>query len=387
MYNPASQATPEFTLSIPDILPHKNIYTIQVGTKEFKLSGASLSFAGPSYFTTFFQSHPNQTLFIDRSPEVFNTIYQYLQGYSVDITNDFCLIYLLVDLAYYGLQGLTAQLQREYYYVRVGGRSAVVPKVLVDTAGNTPNLFTTYNISYEEFSWNNNNTEMIRPPPIRPIAVDSRSGDLFFDLLEILRGNWVVQNETHRSSLRRECRYYRLMELEQRLVPHRVVPSGPSSGTTPAASAAIVINLGDILPLGVEMSSPVSYSRPHVLKEPKRTLIFQIDDTNGFTVSPLAVVLKGKLVEFLGAVARKLLRVLGLVVENLDVFSLDCDLSQADFQLNRCPADRNSTKRQKVDVVLTKSMWKMTLEPVMLWGVKLEGWSDWGEFNKGMEFL
>lgn len=43
-----------FDPNIPQILPHDKMYNIQIGTKLFKISGASLSSDGPSYFTNYF---------------------------------------------------------------------------------------------------------------------------------------------------------------------------------------------------------------------------------------------------------------------------------------------------------------------------------------------
>lgn len=93
------EVSEEFDPSIPAILPHDKVYLIQVGYKLFKLSGASLLSDAPSYFTTYFLQEENKdsVLFIDRSPTVFEKIYNHLQGYHINIENDYEFVYLLQD--------------------------------------------------------------------------------------------------------------------------------------------------------------------------------------------------------------------------------------------------------------------------------------------------
>lgn len=82
----------------------------------------------------------------------------------------------------------------------------------------------------------------------------------------------IVKNEEHRRLLQKEARYYRFLELEQRMVNHKVV------------NDSIIINLMDLSKKGMKNVSPsdrltecpMRYSRPYV-DEPARELIFQID--------------------------------------------------------------------------------------------------------------
>lgn len=85
------QALEEYDPSVPMVLPHDKVYSIQVGYKLFRLSGLSLSSDSPSYFTKFFGDKDNEekVLFFDRSPQIFEKIYNHLQGYSINVTNDY----------------------------------------------------------------------------------------------------------------------------------------------------------------------------------------------------------------------------------------------------------------------------------------------------------
>lgn len=47
------QTIEEFDPTVPVVLPHDKVYSIQVGYKLFRLSGLSLSSDSPSYFTKF----------------------------------------------------------------------------------------------------------------------------------------------------------------------------------------------------------------------------------------------------------------------------------------------------------------------------------------------
>ena len=93
------------------ILPNEKAFSIQIGWRLFRLSGASINsdgkfvFSGksevciteipraPSYFSTYFEDQlrsddnsngPTKTLFIDRDPDTFADICRHLQGEAID---------------------------------------------------------------------------------------------------------------------------------------------------------------------------------------------------------------------------------------------------------------------------------------------------------------
>lgn len=324
MNNPLSEATKEFDIDIPNVLPHSRVYQIQVGSRLFKLSGASLSSDSPSYFTEYFSKAENQTkvLFIDRSPDIFEFISSHLQGYYVLIDDPENYTYLASDAFYFGLKRLAENLTKDYYFIRVGNMPFRVPKLLIHTPGNYPNYISINN------PLNLNSARMLaafdflRPPPTRPIDVPHRSGKLFSEIMELFSGNTdIIKDDNHRALLIKECRYYRFLELEQRIVKYKLVNNVFNS-----MNDDIILNLIDIAPKGISIPESaekeevcVQYSRPFIAREPKRDLIIQIDSDGPLQPSfymNLNLNKKTKLstVEFTGSVVPRLQKLLGEIV-------------------------------------------------------------------------
>lgn len=268
---------------IPHVLPHAKIYSIQVGYKLFRLSGLSLLSDAPSFFTKFFSEEDNadKVLFIDRNPNTFEVIYNHLQGYSISIQSDYEFTAVLLDCFYFGLKGLQTALMEEDIFATIGNQSFKVSKNLFVASGNYPNYFT---VLYDNYFVDIGVIErkgMIRPPPQRPASLNNRSPKLFADLLEILRGNnLVIQLDEHRELLVRECKYYRFLELQQRIIKHKII-NNPFS----CVKQEIVLNIDDIqrqgitneLPADMQTLFPILYTRPFMKSEPKRGLIFQLN--------------------------------------------------------------------------------------------------------------
>lgn len=217
----------EFDPEIPDILPHEQVFSIQVGEKLFKLSGASLSSDAPSYFTTFFLKHKDlpkhewPTLYIDRSPKVFELIVSHLQGYYVIPENDVDFVYLLLDANYYHLPRLIRQLANAEIHIRIGDQSFSISRNIFNSPGNTPNFFTIGLSSF--FGSEVAPKSFKRPPPVAPPTVPQRSGELFKDLLKVLQGSMLdIKDEKHRLLLLNECKFYRFFGLEQKLIAHSI---------------------------------------------------------------------------------------------------------------------------------------------------------------------
>lgn len=284
-----SRTFEEFDPSIPKILPHDKVYSIQVGYKLFRLSGASLSSDAPSYFTKFFDDENNmdQILFIDRDPVIFEKIYNHLQGYHINVESDYEYIHMWLDSYYFGLKRLQMILNSDHIFCTIGSQSFKIDKELLTKSGNYPNYFL---INYDSQLTDNlaiiEAKNIIRPPPQRPPTVANRSPALFSDLLEILRGNpLVIRDDDHRNILVRECKYYLFLELEQRIIKHSIVNSVAFEGQE------IIINMYDINPKGllhtpgpVNIELPLRYSRPRI-NEPARVLTFQMNNTEPFDPS------------------------------------------------------------------------------------------------------
>ncbi|CDK25281.1 unnamed protein product [Kuraishia capsulata CBS 1993] len=273
--------------SVPNFdLPAEKMFSVQVGDRLFRLSGASLSSDAPSYFTCFFAKDENdgKILFIDRSPVVFDKIYMHLQGYHVSVLDEMEFIYLLADANYFSLNKLKSQLINGDVFAKIGSRSFRIPRKLISGPGNYPNFFS---IAYDSLLRDpfgiDELKDLLRPPPQEPLIVFSRSDALFEELLYGLQGHEIVfQNEKHRENLLFECRYYRFLALEQKLVNHKIT-------VNPFTRAEeITINLKDVKKQGLLNPSPndgsqdflVKYSRPYVDESILRDLIVQVENTD-----------------------------------------------------------------------------------------------------------
>lgn len=412
---------------IPEFLPHDMVYSIQVGYKLFQISGASLLSDAPSYFTTFFDQPENsgKTLFIDRSPVVFEKVYMHLQGYHISVDTDYDFVYLWHDAYYFCLPRLQRLLNDEALPATVGNKLFRIPRSFLYGPGNHPNYFL---IGMEGLSTKstvlNSKVALIRPPPQRPTLTVNRSPQLFADLLELFWGNHeVVRDDEHRDNLIKECRYYRFLQLEQKIIKHRIIRN-PFTQTE-----EIIINLNNLsstgvinLSTGLTDEQPITYVRPYLRREPKRILIFQIDSNADFDAK--LIIPKTGDFSFL-VLTNKLAAKMSLVFEQLakDFSSsgdkkkiiIPCILADAAVSVNGIelkknwlreffgpaeePAeDEQQSKRHKsdpniegevVDFKLTQSLWRITnrADKSILRAVSIKAVSDQFNFNKTVEFL
>ncbi|CAI4058232.1 hypothetical protein SKDZ_04G3510 [Saccharomyces kudriavzevii ZP591] len=229
-----------FDPNIPQILPQEKMYKIQVGKCLFKISGASLSSDGPSFFTEYFSKKrspvdssdsnchaveptENEALFIDRSSEVFEWIYQHLQGYMIEIKDEVQYTMLFADAMYYNLPRLRSLLKEtDYYYTNVGGQSFKIAKNLFRRKGDSPNYFEIYAATvYVDVEELIVSKKLLRPPPHSAPYIP-RSSEFFKDLLTLLGGASLDLDDNRRDALIKECRYYRFLNLEQRLIKSQI---------------------------------------------------------------------------------------------------------------------------------------------------------------------
>ncbi|KAM9935009.1 hypothetical protein OXX80_005409 [Metschnikowia pulcherrima] len=412
---------------IPEFLPHDMVYSIQVGYKLFQISGASLSSDAPSYFTTFFDQPENsgKTLFIDRSPVVFEKVYMHLQGYHISVDTDYDFVYLWHDAYYFCLPRLQRLLNDEALPATVGNKLFRIPRSFLYGPGNHPNYFS---IGMEGLSTKstvlNSKVALIRPPPQRPTLTVNRSPQLFADLLELFWGNHeVVRDDEHRDNLIKECRYYRFLQLEQKIIKHRIIRN-PFTQTE-----EIIINLNNLSTTGVINSStgltdeqPITYVRPYLRREPKRILIFQIDSNADFDAKLIIpktgdfsfLVLTNKLAAKMSSVFEQLAKDFSSSGDKKKII-IPCILADAAVSVNGIelkknwlreffgPAeesaeDEQQSKRHKsdpnvegevVDFKLTQSLWRITnrADKSILRAVSIKAVSDQFNFNKTVEFL
>ncbi|KAK9352613.1 hypothetical protein V1523DRAFT_413381 [Lipomyces doorenjongii] len=276
---------PMLHVNIPQILPHEQVFSIQVGDTLFRLSGASLSSDAPSYFTQFFKSqrHSNfkeyPVLYIDRSPEVFRDIVRHLQGYYVIPKDAYHFVYLYADAHYYQLPKLAKLLFNSEIFVRIGSCQFTIPRELFTKPGDSPNFFTLGFSSFfaspqEVFPGTRG---LIRPPAVAPPSVPAHSNDLFAQLLQALKGTPIkFESPEHRDALLRECRYYHFRGLEQRLIPFAI------SKNLLTGREEISIRLKDFKPQGASIEKSdterrrMEYKRPFVDDE-ARELVVQVE--------------------------------------------------------------------------------------------------------------
>ena len=280
-------------------LPLGKGFTIHVGSEIFKLSGASIMSDAPSYFSRFFADQLKESseapldarpLFIDRDPETFRDICRHLQGYVIQPRDASHYVRLFVDAQLFSLPRLTSLLFDSETFISIGGENFTLPRDLFSSFGNTPNYFSlgfaAFFSSPDEPFPGLDTKGLLRPPPVKPPNVPSRSAKVFADILHMLRGYpMTVRDENHRAELLRDCRYFNLRGLEQRIIAHHI------SYNASRSTSEIVIRLEDIRQSGISYVEDVSpssisplggwiyYARPFVdLEETSHELILQIDD-------------------------------------------------------------------------------------------------------------
>lgn len=182
---------------------------------------------------------------------------------------------------------LTSQLFESDIFVQIGGRQFQIPRDIFSSPGDSPNFFSLgfadFFASPSEVFPGLDRTGLLRPPAIEPPSVPNRSGDVFADLLHMLRGYPLeIRSAEHREQLLRDCRYYHLRGLEQRLIPHSInfYPSDEPR-------SEIIIRLEDIRPSGLDTflvrpaRDPIwelKYARPFTDETP-HDLIIEIGNT------------------------------------------------------------------------------------------------------------
>ncbi|EEQ28592.1 hypothetical protein McanMca71_005372 [Microsporum canis] len=239
------------------ILPHEKVFPIQIGSQLFRLSGASIASDAPSYFSRFFEDQLQngqdggvRTLYIDRDPETFHEILRHLQGYYVRPKDGAHFVKLFADAQFYSLPRLIAQLFECEIFIQIGDRHFQIPRDIFSSPGDSPNFFSlgfaVFFASPAAVFPGLEREGLLRPPSITPPIVSSRSGDIFAELLHLLRGYPVhIRDEEHRACLLRDCRYYHLRGLEQKLIPHSI------SYNLERRRSEITVRLEDVRPSGV----------------------------------------------------------------------------------------------------------------------------------------
>ncbi|KAJ5902676.1 hypothetical protein N7495_003204 [Penicillium taxi] len=238
-------------------LPPEKVFSIQLGSEVFRLSGASIASDAPSYFSRFFEEQLRctkaanvRTLYIDRDPETFREIARHLQGYHVRPRDGAQFVKLFADSQFYTLPRLMSQLFESEIFIEIGDRHFRIARDIFSGPGDSPNFFSlgfgAFFASPDEVFPGLERKGLLRPPAIVPASVPSRSADTFAELLHILRGYPLdIRNEFHRGELLRDCRYFHLRGLEQKLIPYKIVVNPFNQ------QSEITIRLEDVKPSGI----------------------------------------------------------------------------------------------------------------------------------------
>lgn len=183
---------------------------------------------------------------------------------------------------------MITQLFESETVVQIGGENFTVPRDIFSNLGDTPNFFSlgfavffsTPNFVYPGLQ----SSGLLRPPPVKPPSVPNRNARVFAEILHLLRGYpLTIRDENHRKELLRDCRYFNLKGLEQKLIVHSISYNASTS------TSEIVIRLEDIRQSGVSfVASPAPsdpsatagwahYQRPYIDEEAYE-LIVEIND-------------------------------------------------------------------------------------------------------------
>ena len=170
---------------------------------------------------------------------------------------------------------LISQLFESEIFIRIGDQDFSIPRDIFSAPGDSPNYFSfgfaIYFSTPKEVFPGLDRQGLLRPPSIVPPSIPGRSGYVFRELLHLLRGYPLcIKDDEHRQTLLRDCRYYHLRGLEQKLIYHH------TSRNVERDVSEIVIRLEDIRQSGISFvgdaspsdSSPlggwVNYARPYV---------------------------------------------------------------------------------------------------------------------------
>lgn len=167
---------------------------------------------------------------------------------------------------------LISQLYEESIFISIGNREFKIPKDIFSDPGNSPNYFSlgfaVFFSSPTEVFPGLNRDGLLRPPSILPPSVPNRSADTFQEILHLLSGYPLqIKNEDHRAELLRDCRYFHLKGLEQKLIRHTI------SYNLARGKEEITLRIEDIRQSGISVSAPAPPSTSTTPTEPQHTYV------------------------------------------------------------------------------------------------------------------
>ncbi|KAL2827598.1 hypothetical protein BDW59DRAFT_144050 [Aspergillus cavernicola] len=431
----ATHMATDKNLSSGCTLPREKVFSIQIGTELFRLSGASIASDAPSYFSRFFEEQLSRsgdgnnirTLYIDRDPTTFQEIARHLQGYHCQPKDGAEFVKLFADAQFYSLPRLMSQLFESQIIIKIGDRHFQISRDIFSSPGDSPNFFSlgfgAFFASPVEVFPGLDRRGLLRPPAIVPPSVPNRCGDTFAQLVHLLRGYPLhIETEAQRAELLRDCRYFHLRGLEQKLIPHHI-SFNPIRGRS-----QIILRLEDVRRSGIHVETledstigiTVTYSRPFAEESPN-DLVLEIG--NESTIIDLRT-MRPKFLNLANARIASLLQVIVDRKNNRSQKSTttaehpiriqideETDLTiDGEQQVNYHIPDPSSvepqTKRRRVDGsgsglhsgswVVRNGQWRISMRPRSGWensiefimvGVKLDVYTSERERNKRQAFL
>lgn len=179
---------------------------------------------------------------------------------------------------------LIDQLFEAEIFIQIGEKHFQIPKDIFSDPGNSPNFFSLgfavfFSTPGEVFP-GLDRRGLLRPPSITPPNVPGRSAETFAQLLHLLRGYPLhIQNEEHRAELLRDCRYFHLRGLEQKIIAHEIAYN------LERQKMEICVRIEDIKPSGISYKADeaeneqetsggwVRYARPFVDDTPYELIV------------------------------------------------------------------------------------------------------------------
>ncbi|KAF7713376.1 Uncharacterized protein PECH_001315 [Penicillium ucsense] len=414
-------------------LPPDKVFSIQIGSELFRLSGASIASDAPSYFSRFFEEQLRfvdsanvRTLYIDRDPTTFQDIARHLQGYHVQPRDGTQFVKLFADAQFYTLPRLMSQLFESEIFIQIGDRHFQIPRDIFSSPGDSPNFFTlgfgAFFASPTEVFPGLDRVGLLRPPAIVPPSVPNRSAEVFAELLHLLRGYPLhIRNAEHRAELLRDCRYFHLRGLEQKLIPHRI-DYNPYRART-----EIVVRLEDVRPSGVQYKPDptgrpgaglIMYARPFVDEAPA-DLVLETPDASTIVNrrhcrAEFLGLTKSRVVSLLQVIAKKMnlangqfdaTSPLGIRWDRATDLMVDGESNPAGFTLSPSDAglDTPPAKRARTDgasdanteiLLVRTGQWRLEIEEdsngtqkAVFFAIKLDIWTESRVRNQHQQFL
>lgn len=285
------------------ILPNEKAFSIQIGWRLFRLSGASINSDGKLVFTgierwlslkSLERRRISQTTLmsscdkmkmatvqqrrcssteIQRPSQIYVGIYKVqkvkratskhltdvIVGYYIIPRDNAHYVRLYADAQFYSLHRLISQLFDSEIFVSIGGQQFQIPRDTFSGPGNSSNFFS---LGFAGFLGSRDDAfpglesrGLMRPPAVQPQSVPNRCPKVFEDLIHLSRGYPLeIRDKEHRAQLLSDCKYYGFKGLMHKLFVHSI------SYNAERGKSEIIMQLEDLHKSGIAFANDVSPS-------------------------------------------------------------------------------------------------------------------------------